>query len=667
MKINLINLTLTNFKGARAKTIKFYEGVTNIYGQNRSGKSTIFDAFLWLFFDKDSSDRKSFEIKTLDENNEPYHRLDHEVTAVITVDGDEIKIRKTLREKWTKPRGSDTAVFDGHETSYFWNEVPLKLKEFSAKVAEIINESNFKMISNPLYFNTVLDWNQRRATLLKIAGTIDENEIVSSDRKLFEPLMRELAGKKSLEEFKKQLAAQKKTIREELEKIPSRIDEAKRSMPEDQDYSAIEKEIERLTGELEKTDAVLMDKNAAQKQHQDKVQSLMQQRASLQSEQNSIEFEETEKVKAKSRARIQVINDKSGQLNTLKNSLRTTEGEINIAASKVDYLKDKKDQSLAEWKSINNETLVFNDDQFCCPTCQRELDADSISLKKDELTNNFNENKSRRLNENVEAGKKMASSIELLEKEIANNRAKTESIKADIEALEAELNTLEEENARLSADEAGEAKKAIAANVVHHDNKIQIEAFTADIEAPAPAVDNSELLSKKTELRSKIAEQQRLMSTKEQRQKTEARIVELEESESKMASEIAELEGKEFSIEKFNKAKMDALEQKVNGMFQFVKFRMFKPQVNGGFEDTCDAMVNGVPFADVNTAGKIQAGMDIINVLQHAFDSYVPVFIDNRESVTEIPEMKCQIINLYVSEADKKLRIEEGAAEAAMA
>jgi exonuclease SbcC len=41
------------------------------------------DAFLWLFFGKDSTDRKDFEIKTLDENNKPYHRLDHEVSAVI--------------------------------------------------------------------------------------------------------------------------------------------------------------------------------------------------------------------------------------------------------------------------------------------------------------------------------------------------------------------------------------------------------------------------------------------------------------------------------------------------------------------------------------------------------------------------------------------------------
>jgi hypothetical protein len=35
-----------------------------------------------------------------------------------------------------------------------------------------------------------------------------------------------------------------------------------------------------------------------------------------------------------------------------------------------------------------------------------------------------------------------------------------------------------------------------------------------------------------------------------------------------------------------------------------------------------------------------------------------PVFVDNREAVTELPSMSCQLISLVVSPEDKVLRVE---------
>lgn len=665
MKITLISLKLTNFKGARQKTIEFFKPVTSIYGANKSGKTTVFDAFLWTLFDKDSSYRKTFEIKPLDENNEPYHKLDHEVSMAIDVDGTLINIRKSLREKWTKPRGSNEQVFEGHETSYFWNDVPLKLKEFQAKIAEIINEEQFKMISNPLYFNTVLDWNQRRATLLKIAGEISNDDVVATNTKLFAPLMQELAGKKSLEEFKKQLAAQKKIIKDELALIPSRIDEAKRSMPEEADYVALQKELDKLTAEIARIDNLLMNKTAAEKEYQEKVNANIKERQRYIAENNQIEFDAKETVKAKARSRVTVINEKTALLTESKNNLRAAEDSLNNNETKLAQLEQQKKEALEKYHSINGQQLVFADDQFCCPTCKRELDAETISSQKEELIKNFNEKKASRLNDNIAVGQKINEDISLLKTAIENNRQRIKLIQSDISSFEDSLSILKEENDRMSADESGEAEKSLAANAVYHDNKLQIEAITALINAPAPVANNSELLEQKSNINAQVKSIQKEIDTKEQREKIQARIVELEEQESKMANELSELEGKEYSIDQFNKTKMDTLEEKVNKMFSLVKFRMFKQQINGGFEDTCDAMVNGVPFSDVNTAGKIQAGLDIINVLQKAFGYAVPVFIDNRESVTEIPEMNTQVINLYVFKIDKTLRIEEGINEKA--
>ena len=65
MNIKIKKLSLTNFKGIKDLAVEF-NNVTNIHGENGTGKSTIFDAFTWLLFGKDSHDSKDFNIKTLD-------------------------------------------------------------------------------------------------------------------------------------------------------------------------------------------------------------------------------------------------------------------------------------------------------------------------------------------------------------------------------------------------------------------------------------------------------------------------------------------------------------------------------------------------------------------------------------------------------------------------
>src|SRR5690606_25619917 len=179
MNILLKKLTLTNFKGIRSFKVDFNEETTNILGRNEAGKTTLMDSFLWLFFGKDSTDRKDFEIKTLDENNRPYHKLDHEVSLVFDVDGQIIVPRRTLREKWVTKRGERNEVFSGHETHFFWNDVPCKAEEYAAKVSGLLNEGVFKLITNTTYFNA-LKWQERRQVLLSIAGNISDTEVLDS-------------------------------------------------------------------------------------------------------------------------------------------------------------------------------------------------------------------------------------------------------------------------------------------------------------------------------------------------------------------------------------------------------------------------------------------------------------------------------------------------------
>ncbi|MEG1638937.1 MAG: ATPase, partial [Erysipelotrichaceae bacterium] len=150
----------------------------------------------------------------------------------------------------------------------------------------------------------------------------------------------------------------------------------------------------------------------------------------------------------------------------------------------------------------------------------------------------------------------------------------------------------------------------------------------------------------------------KVLASTESNERAEKRIIELEEEQKEVGQEVADQECELFLLEEFTRAKMSLLSSNVNNHFRIVDWKMFDIQLNGGLKETCECMVNGVPFASVNAAGKIQAGIDIINTLSQLYEVSAPIWIDNRESCTDIPSVDTQVINLYVSENEKTLKVE---------
>ena len=147
------------------------------------------------------------------------------------------------------------------------------------------------------------------------------------------------------------------------------------------------------------------------------------------------------------------------------------------------------------------------------------------------------------------------------------------------------------------------------------------------------------------------------LNEREVQEKTKSRIAELETEEEKLSKQIQEFEAQQFQIEQFTKTKVELLEKNINDKFEIVKFRLFDTQINGGLVECCDTLVKGVPYADVNNAHKILAGLDIINTLIKFYSTSAPIFIDNRESINELYDISTQIISLVVT-TDSTLRIE---------
>lgn len=672
MQIILKSLTLTNFKGIRSLNVKF-SSVTNAYGANQAGKTTLFDAFLWLLFEKDSTDRKDFEVKTLDENNQPYHKLDHEVVGVFLIDGEETILRKSLREKWTKPRGQKDEVFAGHETTYYWNDVPMKKNEFQARIDALVNETTFRMITNPLFFNN-MKWQDRRQMLIKMAGPIDETEIYAGCGASAELI--EMLRKKTPDEIKKETAAKISKIKEQKDLIPARIEEAERSVPaqeeqpaEQYNYDELEAELKKLEADLQTVEDLLMNQTKAEQDYSDSIKKLMGEKNALNQQISDIHFNEQQKVKQAEQARRNRINELQMEMSGLENESNQISRVINNLKADLHSFKTQKDSLLAAYKVIQAETLVFSDDDSCCPTCKRAYEAADVEAKKAELTGNFNKKKAERTDANVKQGRELNQKIENATAELAKAEADLLAINQKIADKRVLATNLGAEHKRLSEEEVVKVAEALEFNPEHKAAKARIAEIDEQVNSPRSDNGKAIQLTRKQDLNSKINQVRAKLATKgeaekiaakvkELTDKANARIAELDEMNSKMAQELADLEGTQYALEQYTKAKMTMVEERVNSMFAIVKFKMFEEQINGGQAETCVALINGVPFADANNASKVNAGLDIINTLNNHLNIYAPIFIDNRESVTNIIPLKSQVVNLIVSPAHKKLTIE---------
>lgn len=175
MNIEIKCMDIVNFKCFRNLHLDFHSGTNTIYGQNSAGKSSVFDAFTWLLFGKDSHGNSAFSVKPTG----AAPGVMPEVTAVLSVNGETLTLRKTLRERWEKHRGSAEARFAGNTTDYFVDDVPRKESEYKRIIAGYIDENQFKLLTNVYAFARDLHWKERRKLLAEICGLPDDASLLA--------------------------------------------------------------------------------------------------------------------------------------------------------------------------------------------------------------------------------------------------------------------------------------------------------------------------------------------------------------------------------------------------------------------------------------------------------------------------------------------------------
>lgn len=191
--------------------------------------------------------------------------------------------------------------------------------------------------------------------------------------------------------------------------------------------------------------------------------------------------------------------------------------------------------------------------------------------------------------------------------------------------------------------------------------RVQSELATLKNKVAEPAFDAAKLGRMRT-LQKEISDLQSKRATLKNADKLRERLARLTESEKSLNAKLVELEGKIAQAQQLQRQQMTASENRVNSQFSYVKFKLFKVLANGELRETCEAMINGVPYSSLSKGEKLKAACDILRTLQKKFQLEMPLFLDDAESYTSnsFVDLPNQLFLFKVTEADLKISADEG-------
>lgn len=641
--VKLLKLYVENFRGIKNFVLTPDGRSATVQGGNGTGKSTLMAAFLWLLTGKDAQGRENYNVFPLGTDGNRLSGCSPTVTATLSMpDGRTLILQRSICERWTKRRGSAETEYNGDETRYFIDEVPVSAGEYSSAVFGMFPEKLLPLLLNAVWFSEqTKDYKERRRLLLEQFGSLQPADVFTANPELSD--LESMLGTHSVDEFSQICTERRKRYKDSLSALPARIDENRKQLQPMSDAGDIKNERSKLNVEIAKLQYEIehTTADAVQRHNQQELEKVRQylemipnKRRVLEASGNAGWLEEHNR---------RVDDAARGKQNAMCRA-ETLAAELRVLNRERDHLAAERDRLRVEWVEVNG---TVPDIAQTCPTCGQALPAELVQ----EAQENFNVSKSERLSDIAAKGAKAAQDVEKMEKKAAclredldtcEHAAKAAGAAYDMVIAEkppvtqmglfAELDA-EETNLKAKAEELRQAIQASAqaAEQVVQENRQKL----ADMQAQSDA------------MTSQLAEIDRNAAL-------ETRIQELEAEQRDTLHQLEEAERGLSMCEEYTRTLVTLLTERVNKHFPTVRFKLFEQQKNGGLREVCEAMVDGVPYGALNTASKMQANVEIVQAFSRAADISLPLFLDNRESVTDLtlPD-EMQVINLNVIPGEK--------------
>lgn len=658
MRMILKSLHMENFKGIKSLDVNFYNK-TSIKGQNAAGKTTIFDAFTWLLFNKNSAGEEKFNVRPLDKNNKRIDNVEIKVVGVIDVDGKEVELSKVQKQNWVKKRGTDTVTLQGNVNSFEIDGYPKSEAEFKAYISGLAqSEEMFKMLTNPQYFSS-LKWKDQRDILMKLVAEVSDVELAQTDAK-YVPLIAELEKAPSTDDIRAKFSKALSEWKKKQAEIPVRIDEAEKSkvdvdVAEQELLKAdLERKIEALEDLIGKSD-VRIDEMRSEEMH-------------CQFEMSAIAQTMNNELSSKKREIENHKYDHERKLEDVRSSIRKAQGSIESNKKSISEQTIKKSDLVKRYKEerekkFDESKWVFDENSTVCSLCGQRLQEDKIeslradfSQRKADAIEVFNEEHAKTLAMIVDDGNACAEMIKNLTENNKELENKINTLKLH-EAEEIDIIKKFDEQISEIPSFAYCMQNAEYAKLKAKQDELLADIAELESKGADKAVDDAK--ADKEKLKSQLDEVNKIIAQAANNVMIDDRIETLRDEQKEIGQKVADQEQMLYLLEEFIRFKLNKVSESINSHFKTVNFKLFEMQLNGGMKDCCECTVNGVPYSTLNSGHRIVAGLDIIRSLSELYGVSVPIFVDNAESLNEfnVPDMDAQLILLSVSE-DKQLKVE---------
>lgn len=676
MKITIKSIHIENFKGINMLDVNF-SVKTKISGQNAVGKTTIFDAFTWLLFNKNSSGEEKFNVRPLNKEGTRIDNVEIKVVAIMDVDGKEVEISKVQKQNWVKKRGTNTVSLQGNPNSYEIDGYPKSEAEFKEYVSGIAqSEEMFKMLTNPQYFSS-LKWKDQRDILMKLVSDVSDVELAQTDAK-YAPLLSELEKAPSTDDIRAKFSKTLTEWKKKQAEIPVRIDEAMKSKVDidvaEQELAKtdLETKIADIDAKIKDSDGVMMELGREEMQLQFDMSGIMQtMNRDLTNRRSGIEAELRD-LQDEMKRFADTIALKERRVSENKTVISNADSERKRLGEEYNTEKSK---AFYEFPYLFDESKwVFDENSTVCSLCGQKLPEDKIEQLKDDFESRkekakadaeeklkserfkFDTDKKIELNRLITIGTEKKNLIAELTEENTNLQAEIEALKKQEKDTIAKKEALSKTLSEMPVEaDYSQNEEYVKMKARHDEVLVEIENMKANGEDAA--VEN--LKSEKEELQARLDEVNSTIAKASMNVEIDERIGQLQEEQKEIGQKVADQEQILYLLEEFIRFKLNKVSESINSHFKTVNFKLFEMQLNGGMKDCCECTVNGVPYSTLNSGHRIVAGLDIIRSLSELYGVSVPIFVDNAESLNDfnVPDMDTQLILLSVS-ADKQLKVE---------
>lgn len=649
--MKILRLELENFRGIKNLAIDFDGKDTDIFGANGTGKTTVANAICWLLIDRPATEEPDFDPKTTGA-----HGIHHVATIEIeTESGNQISLSKDFYEKWTRKRGAAESEFTGNTTDYFIDGVRAKKKQYTAAVERACGTSldNLKMLMVLGYFADTMSTDDKRKILFEMAGDFTDADIFAQNESLqaLAPylVMPGSSGKSyAIEQWQKIAKEQRLKLNKDLELLPTRMDEAAKGIPEEiADEAALQTELRRL----EKEKAAAEEERRTLLTEDGKKDAIRTAVANLRVEMENARAAYIKEGVEKNRDIHAAIDKLSGEKRTLAEEIDTIKRKVRDAEAQKERMAKLRTTLMEEYAAAQAEQ--WDAGKETCPTCGQTLPAEKVQ----ELRAAFNERKAQQKESINRRGQECSKAkIQQLEEAIAAQKAEVEAKERNLADIDERLSNLQGSLMVQPPFETTEEYTLLTQRLEElqdserSDDSAQDETvrhYAAKVQAIQEAIAATNL---------RIAEAKASEESKK-------RVAELEASLKETAAQMEHIEHGIHLAEEFVRTKARMVTDSINGHFNFVRFVLFREQINGGLKEICEPTLENkagewVEYRSANYAAQVNAKVDIIGALSKHYGVTLPILMDQAESVTAPLPVDGQLIRFIVSAPDTEaLRI----------